>query len=162
MRTPVKRNRVRRAVALIRRLANSLSKEQKGLYEHGVCYSCDEAFLDLNCTVCLKLKQLLEKKQFSLIRIQPVGPTRLTQVLMDGELSDLQHHGWILRERQFDCPMYRYCLDFAAEKRWISFTCRWCLLRTERLLARRIAAELLSELEQKNIVAKKKRVRGFR
>ena len=162
MRTPVKRSRVRRAVAFIQRLTDSLSKEQKVLHEHGVCYSCNADFLDLNCTICLELKRLSEKKQFKLIQIQPVGPTRLTRVLMDGELSDLQHHSWILRERQFTCPMYRHCLDFAAEKRWISFTCRWCLLRTETLLVRRIAAELLFEFEQKAIVAKKKRVRGFR
>jgi len=132
------------------------------LYEHGICFACDAYFSDKNCAICLKLKQRAEQKKLSLIQVQPVGPTRLTSVLMDGKLSDLEHHRWILRERQFDCSMYRHCLDFAAEKRWISFTCRWCLLRTETRLATQLAAELLSELEQGTTVAKKKRVRGFR
>jgi len=35
------------------------------------------------------------------------------------------------RHRQLDCPLYGFCLNYAAALHWESWSCFWCSLRRE-------------------------------
>lgn len=113
-----------------KRIIRKISREQRGLFEHGICFSCGGKFL-LNpaCEICVELERLLVKQLQKILPVREIGPTQLSKEIFNHKLHFNELLVWVEREREFDCRLYDKCLQVANVGRWKSFTCRWCKLR---------------------------------